>query len=108
MTTKLIKTEFKIKDIILATKHMQIFNLKYCFILILKHKYLVLSIYITKFVPQSIGSNSDFSNPVYAMNALSTGTDDIISESGVIIGNIRSIVIDAGIYTNLSNTYSYL
>ena len=40
--------------------------------------------YTTKFVPQSISLNSDFSSAAYSMTAFSAGTDDIVAQSDVI------------------------
>ena len=37
----------------------------------------------TKFVPQSISLNSDFSSVTWSMTALSAGTDDIVAQSDV-------------------------
>ena len=42
------------------------------------------------------------------MTALSTGTDDIVSQGVVSIGTVTSIAIGVGIYTNQSATYSAL
>ena len=39
--------------------------------------------YTTKFVPQSISLNSDFSSATWSMTALSAGTDDIVAQSDV-------------------------
>ena len=62
--------------------------------------------YTTKFIPQSIGSNSDFTTTVLSMNVLPVGTDVITPESGVTIGVASSIAITAATYSNLSATYT--
>ena len=40
--------------------------------------------YKTKFVPQLISLNSDFSSATWSMTALSAGTDDIVDQSDVL------------------------
>lgn len=61
--------------------------------------------YTTKFIPESIDTYSDFTAGTYSMAALSAGTDDIISESGVTIAAATSVTITAASYTNLTVTY---
>ena len=56
---------------------------------------------------QSIDSHSDFLAGTYSMNTLLAGTDDIVSESGVTIGNINIYLsIVAGTYSNQTVTYN--
>ena len=63
--------------------------------------------YTTKFVPQSISSNSDFSSATWSMIALSAGTDDIVAQNGVsIAASGASFTPAAGTYTNQTVTYS--
>ena len=62
--------------------------------------------YTTKFIPQSFGSNSDFTTIVLSMNALSVVTDVITPESGVTLGFASSITVTASTYLNLSTTYT--
>ena len=67
------------------------------------------TIYITKFVPQSISLNSDFSSASWSMTSLSSGTDDIVAQSGVTIdATDTSFTPDAGTFTNQSITYNLL
>ena len=68
-----------------------------------------LIIYTTKFVPQSISLNSDFSSASWSMAALFSGTDDINSHSGVTIAAAdASFTPTAGTYANQSVTYNLL
>ena len=63
--------------------------------------------YTAKFVPQSISLNSDFSSAPWSMTALFSGTDDIISQSGVTIAAPdASFTPAAGTYANQTVTYS--
>ena len=62
--------------------------------------------YTTKFIPQSIGSNSDFTTTVLSMNAIPVGTDVITPESGMTLGVASSIAITEATYLNLSTTYT--
>ena len=61
--------------------------------------------YTTKFVPQSISSNSDFSSALWSMTALSAGTDDIVSQSGVTIDASAAGAYTDG--TNVNQTVTY-
>ena len=62
--------------------------------------------YTTKFVPQSINLNSDFSSAAWSMAALSAGTDDIVAQSGVTIAAPdASFTPAAGTYSNQTVTY---
>ena len=62
--------------------------------------------YITKFDAQSISSNSDFSAAAWSMAALSAGTDDIVSQSGVTIATPNAAFTPAaGAYVNQTATY---
>ena len=68
-----------------------------------------LFIYTTKFVPQSISLNSDFSLATWSMTALSAGTDDIVAQSGVAISTPDiSFTPVTWIYANQSVTYNKL
>ena len=68
-----------------------------------------LSIYTTKFVPQPISLNSDFSSATWSMTALSSGTEDIIVQSGVTIAAADASFTPAvGTYANQSVTYNLL
>ena len=63
--------------------------------------------YTTKFVPQSISLNSDFSSATWTMAALSSGTDDIVAQSGVTIAAPdTSYSPPSGTYTNQTATYT--
>ena len=65
--------------------------------------------YTTKFVPQSIILNSDFSSASWSMAAQSAGTDDIVAQSGVTIAApAASFSPPAGTYTNLTVIYNLL
>ena len=69
----------------------------------------ILTIYTTKFVPQSISLNLDFSLATWSMTALSTGTNDIVAQIGVTIAAPESSFIPAaGTYANQTVTYSML
>ena len=63
--------------------------------------------YTTKFVPQSISLNSYFSSAPWSMTALSSGTDDIISQSGITIAaaDASFTPVSTVTYTNQSVTY---
>ena len=62
--------------------------------------------YTTKFIPQSIGLNSDFSTASWSITALAAGIDDITSEVGVILSAANKPFNPAtGAYTNLSAVY---
>ena len=63
------------------------------------------SAYLTKFMIQSIEVHQDISTGTWTMNALSTGTDDIISESGQTIGTPSSRTVNAASYTNQTVVY---
>ena len=66
----------------------------------------ILTIYTTKFMPQSIILNSDFSSGIWLMTSLSLNTDDIVSQSGVTIAAPdASFTPPAGTYTKQSPTY---
>ena len=58
-----------------------------------------------KFVVQSIDSYSDFTSPTYSINALATGTEDIMSESGVTIGSATTLTSVSGTYTYQTVSY---
>ena len=58
-----------------------------------------------KFVVQSIDSYSDFTTSTYSINALATGTEDIMSENGVTIGTATSLTHMSGTYTYQTVTY---
>ena len=62
--------------------------------------------YTTKFVPQSISLNSDFSPATWSMTTLSAGTDDIVAQNGVIIAASGAVAITAGTYVNQTVTYN--
>ena len=62
--------------------------------------------YTTKFVFESIGNNTDFTAPTFSMNSLTTGTDDIISESTMTISSLNaSYSPTSATYANQSVTY---
>ena len=68
-----------------------------------------MNIYTAKFVPQSISLNSDFSTATWSMTALSTGTDDIVAQSGVTISAPDAYFTPvAGTYANQTVTYNKL
>ena len=63
--------------------------------------------YTAKFFPQSISLNSDFSSATWSMTALSAGTDDIFSLSGVTIAAAdASFTPPSDAYTNQTVTYN--
>ena len=65
--------------------------------------------YTTKFISQSISFNSDFSSANWLMDILSTGTDNIIPQSGVnIADSIAFNIISSLIYTNQTVTYNLI
>ena len=65
--------------------------------------------YTTKFVPQSIGLNSDFSSASWSMAALSAGTDDIVAQNGVTISVPDvSFTPAAGTFANQTVIYNLL
>ena len=65
--------------------------------------------YTTKFVPQSISMNSDFSSAPWSMTALSAGTEDIIAQSGITISAPdASFTPVITTYANQSVTYSLI
>ena len=67
----------------------------------------MLIICTTKFVPQTISLNSDFSSATWSMTALSSGTDDIVAQSGVTIAApTASFTPAAGTYLTQTVTYS--
>ena len=51
--------------------------------------------YMTKFLPESSNSHPDFSSSTIVMNVLSSGTNDIVSESGVTIGSSTSVSVSS-------------
>ena len=55
---------------------------------------------------QSIDSYSDFTTSTYSINALATGTEDIVSESGVTIGSTTTLTPVSGTYTYQTVSYS--
>ena len=61
--------------------------------------------YITKFTPQSIVLNSDFSTGAYTLTALSAGSYDIVPLSGITIGSAGSSAVTSATYTNITLTY---
>ena len=73
------------------------------------HKYylLILTIYTTKFVPQSISSSSDFSSATWLMTALSPGTDDIVDQSGVTIAAPDASFTHPAVGIYISQTATY-
>ena len=54
---------------------------------------------------QSIDYYSDFTTSTYSINALATGTEDIMSENGVTIGTATTLTPVSGIYTYQTVTY---
>ena len=54
---------------------------------------------------QSIDSYSDFTSSTYSINALATGTEDIVSESGVIIGTVIAFTPVTGTYVKQTVSY---
>ena len=62
--------------------------------------------YTTKFIPQSIGLNSDFSAASWSITALAAGIDDITSEVEVILSAANVLFVPTvGIYTNKLAAY---
>ena len=62
---------------------------------------------MTKFTPQSIVLNSDFSSAAWSMTALSAGTENIVAQSGVTIAAPDvSFTPTAAAYTNQTVTYN--
>ena len=65
--------------------------------------------YTTKFVPQSISLNSDFSSAMWSMTALSSGIDNIVAQIGVTIAAPdASFTPTTGTYTNQSVSYNLI
>ena len=63
-----------------------------------------------KFVVQSIDSYSDFTDftaSTYSINALATGTEDIVSENGVTIGSATVLAFISGTYTYQTVSYYF-
>ena len=54
---------------------------------------------------QSIDSYLDFTTSTYSINALATGTEDIMSESGVTIGSATTLIPVSGTYVNQTVSY---
>ena len=58
--------------------------------------------YVTKFVAESL--NSDYTTSSWTMDALSSGTDDITSDTGTMTAG-SSISVTSGSYANQTVTY---
>ena len=59
-------------------------------------------------MPQSISAHPDFQTAAtWTMNILSSGTDDIVADSGQTIGAVttQTIISPAQVYPNLTVTY---
>ena len=54
----------------------------------------------------SIGAHPDFSSSTITFSTLSTGTDDIVSESGVTISSISTDSVTSATYSNQTVTYT--
>ena len=59
--------------------------------------------YKTKFVPQLISLNSDFSSATWSMTALSAGTDDIVDQSNVLPEEASGITEEINRRLNYAN-----
>ena len=63
--------------------------------------------YITRFPVGSIDYNTDFTtSTALSMTALSSGTDDIVTDSGQTLGSAGAQIVTASSYTNQTVTYS--
>ena len=56
-------------------------------------------------MPSSINVHPDFTTAAWTMNLLSTGTDDIVSDSGQTIGSVSNPTISSSAFSNQSVTY---
>ena len=62
--------------------------------------------YNSKFMLQSISVHPDFQTAApWTMNSLSSGTEDIVADSGQTIGAVTTQTVSAPVYTNLTVTY---
>ena len=61
--------------------------------------------YVTKFMVQAKVAHPDFSDAAWTMDLLTSGTDNIIVDSGQTIGSITSQTVSPQSYTNQSVTY---
>ena len=61
--------------------------------------------YISKFMPQSLLFHPDFTEGTWTMNALSSGIEEIILDSGQIIGSITSQTMGTASITSVIGTY---
>ena len=62
--------------------------------------------YTTKFMLESLTAHPDFQTTAsWTMNALASGTEDIVADSGQTIGAITSQTVSSASYTNMSVTY---
>ena len=57
-------------------------------------------------MPQSISAHPDFqTTATWTMDLLSSGTKDIVADSGQSIGAVTTQTVSAAAYTNLTVTY---
>ena len=55
---------------------------------------------------QSISAHPDFQTAAtWSMSSLSSGTEDIVADSGMTIGAVTTQAVSAAAYTNLTVTY---
>ena len=58
---------------------------------------------------QSISTHPDFQTAApWSMNSLSSGTEDIVADSGRTIGAVTTQTVSAAAYTNLTVTYYHM
>ena len=58
---------------------------------------------------QSISAHPDFQiAAAWTMDLLSSGTDDIVADSGQTIGAVTTQTVSAPVYTNLAVTYYHI
>ena len=77
--------------------------------LIFHYKFIIfLKLSTTKFMMQSIDYHSEFSPDSWSMNALTTGTDDLIFNNVASIISPAGISSSAGTYSNISFNYNLI
>ena len=60
-------------------------------------------------MPQSISAHPDFQTAAtWTMNSLSSGTEDIVADSGQTIGAVTTQTVGAPSYTNQTVTYYHV
>ena len=58
-------------------------------------------------MPESLPAHPDFQTTAsWTMNALASGTEDIVADSGQTVGAVTSQTVASASYTNISVTYN--